>query len=532
MAMNASIFFLGFIPVVTLVHVLSCVPLFELYHWSPFKPDVSDYYAAGLSGLLLPLLIRALKRLGEDGGNYKRIFVPLAEQVVRMLCVVYISSDGILKWEPLLIFFFNYGLIEIIIKLYQTCPLGYQRRYRRFLNYYNMFKRYEALDEISHSCRSDYKRIFENAICDFDDSKRDSVGSFNSEETLVSKVSFRELPSTFNLKDDCATNEDTSPSSPLLIASNHDHLCHNLVERLYSVSPKNTYHLDHKAACVIVNDADNSTDRSSNDSVEGINCNSLCDELEHSSNSQYEILISLKTRFGGGGGGGFKYKMPNGSTLKLGGGGGFDYQHSDCSGDEVSDSEEEFAERGYRWLLPNLILHGEFRRKAYKKPTESSHLLTQKLSSYTLSSSKQTDIISLGGDLESQGRPLTTSDRFSKFKDFICSHLDQDQNIQLNIDPFFKRFSFLTIEVSSIYAFIALFNNMIWNWMSFVMIVAFFTTHKSCFIMIFVALTFLQITELYYLNRCIRAFKVNLILQLILNIIFASTTYLSVLFLS
>lgn len=192
--------------------------------------------------------------------------------------------------------------------LIRFCPVNYHRRFARFLAQYEIY----AAQIVPKAARS-------------------SLDTLAPDSTLNGS---KEALPEFNL--DSFSRSTPLAHSVLLPVMTQTHT-HPMIDRMYSVSPKNTLH------CLIgqYGREDDLFSRF----LESYG-DKLVDGIENMS------VHSSDTHFGGGGGGSFSYELPGGSKLRFGGGGGFDYNHkhsSDAlvqSSPELAPSDSSYTSRG------------------------------------------------------------------------------------------------------------------------------------------------------------------------------------------
>lgn len=340
--------------------------------------------------------------------NFDRFFFPIVEEVVKFGLIYYLAHHNDLevelpgkpnnvmyRWsiDQLVVLLFAYNFDKLIFTLVQYCPYNYSQKYAKFTELFTMWFDHEqqinsnkndaafvladTLIKNHHSLSSATPSPTKNA-----QENRDSVDTAKtlvSDKSAPNKILF---PPTFNVAEASESNVLSSlyksktmnrfQSMPIL-ATTPDNLsasssinsingpaprikksnfksCYELVDKLYSVSPKNTYHLNQAAAYALtvdnqplnselVNEIDNEV--ASDDDYDNHDSTIIseldvvpydptpCDFSAGNSHSHH-------THWGFGGGGGGGYDMPNGGRIHFGGGGGMDY-----SNDESSHTDED-----------------------------------------------------------------------------------------------------------------------------------------------------------------------------------------------
>lgn len=348
----------------------------------------------------------------------------------------------------------------------------YKIVYHDFLKYYDEFTSLNYRDS-----RIDVSRTISESF------KRFSVDSASSDETLAEVLPKTIVPNFKDIFNDHPIKkydpESLKPktlryfqSMPILNQKEKNY--YKLVDKLYSVSPKNTFHLVTASATAMTMDG-----------------------LQDDSSS----IHTCDTDWGGGGGGGFKYKMPDGSKISFGGGGGFGYHHYDRRHSEHSQkshhsqssqsqpNQSQSNKKVWGWLIP------------YK----SKKSLSKKLSEFNFETSK---LLS-----EDQENYSSINDDIEITKDEFSNYLNLSLGIKKTIifDPIFDKFNKLIRNLNSLEVFLLMMNRMAWNFGCLISLSLNFS--KSFHLVWF--LIILKLFNINYLNNL----KLNLLNKLFIKLI-------------
>lgn len=235
----------------------------------------------------------------------EKFFVPLLEEVVKFFSIVLFVFLGNSSHDCRVSYVYTvaavYAFNFVVASLVEFCPINYTSRFGKFLADYEIYH--------SHILGT----VIKNASHD---------SSLLSTPTLA-PANHAPIP-VFNLNSfgSDLNSFGTKPlaSSALMPIMNQQVLEANsdMIERLYSVSPKNTLHF-------LLGDY-------------GTNTSGPVLQMP-AEEDDAKSVHSLDTHLGGGGGGGFKYKFPGGPKIGFGGGGGFDYEHGSGPSDTNSGKD-------------------------------------------------------------------------------------------------------------------------------------------------------------------------------------------------
>lgn len=305
----------------------------------------SKLYILTLLFLALPLLLQGFFYGVTVGMNRKfkqrleqlfyNFYYPLIEEVLRFLFVFWLSRVGVLLYRSLACAFVIQSTVNNDMDNYYTffsIP-RFDKLYDLWINQDKYKTRLENLEEVESLLQS----ILNNEEYD---RNRKSIVSTNSDDTLADerKLSIKHFPSSFNMKKSqslsstpMAASKSINTLSSLQSSKSHSILAkqksaYDFVDKLYSISPKNTYHLNTATAIAALET--NQENYAALDNEDPLSKVSYCHENidEEDDNSS---ISNKDTHWGGGGGGNFKYKFPGGPKIEFGAGAGFDYRHSE-----------------------------------------------------------------------------------------------------------------------------------------------------------------------------------------------------------
>lgn len=469
-----------------------------------------------------------------------RLVVPLSEEVVKLAllasCFWLFASREHEFLSYVLVLAAVFAVNKLNCHWVTFSPIGYAIRYRRFCEY---FEKYETHD-VPVLCGK--KSIV-------------STRSDDSGSTLVLLHSDPLPPLIFNLDPFASPDSTTYPSTQ----------AHQMIDRFYSVSPRDTMYLACEPGMESSSDSDDSeseTEPPANTTLEeGLTSESqdapepeLASEsadhtdmgieetlalapewLEH---PDQESVHSTDTHFGGGGGGNLRYKFPDGSLLKFGGGAGFDYKHRDRrSGTDSSTANDSWME-WFRWLYPKRCKRTSSRKLQHME----SALIKKKFSTYSLGSetkpllrkssaiSQTTAALYASVDLESQSlfptRTRCNSHRFFHFAKFANKYLDlwlsDAIGLMSTVDPAFKRFGTIIPRLSVFYFTAYLSSICLWQFTSFHILAYPFLSSAPVWAAWIGGIMFLLVTKLFCANylhsQCHLSFKVSIAAELLINI--------------
>ncbi|RLV93940.1 hypothetical protein JA1_002125 [Spathaspora sp. JA1] len=527
----------------------------------PFIQGFYDFII-GISLILIPYIIYYIyevitlnvRRINTRQGIFDSVIYPIfIEEISKLLVLKWMSSNG-RQLSPIDYFWLCLSYCLIGSNVYYYNPQNYNLRYFKFLQFYdswihqnyfkteNPFKNNQEIDYIINLMSEEEERVY-------DYPRKKTHPSFSSDvsgDTVVPRCSIMNLPSEFNLtKQDSSSTIITSSSSllskPRTInpTLKNYRSCSDFVDKLYSVSPKNTYHLNTATAAAAA--------------VESCNIDEYLDSEDD------EELSTQGRHFGGGGGGNFKLKLPDGTKIEFGGGAGGDYKDGDNSGDDGDDDGGNNRRGGdhgdryrdgdhdhdddtttinsspkidnitnntsqthktytqfYSWLFPPLFTIGEKHQIPFEG--QSYPLLKSRLNSYTLNEEN----IGLDVSIPSSSVKSPYINRYRNFQYFVLYNFDYciDQPLSnILIDPIFRKFGELLKNINVWFIILHEWNYWIWQFLTFYTLgssIKFDSINIGCILVIIVCKMF-KTNYLHCLERELD-FRMVIFAETIINI--------------
>lgn len=496
--------------------------------------------------------------------RFERFGAPILEELVRFLLItiVFYATGSTTIRSMACIIGIIYALDKQIWLLWLFSPSEYEVRYKKFSRYYDIFIKnetehnwpkctYEANLEtasfIDSSC-------FDQLACDVESCEgvdtKSGAASPTSSTTLVSDTNSLNSSALVLLKPEFSFNFGSTSmgkSKLLPIECPQSHLDNNLdyIQRLYTVSPKNTFHLQYEN--FKLPDRINLDDCSKDLQVVLLNAMELTSESTSSS------IHTNDTHFGGGGGGNIEYKFPDGSKLKLGGGAGFDFRRgSKHSKHLVSkgtyQQSQTMSFEHYRWYCWIFCLH---KHQIEQKPARQAvnNSIRKKMSSYKLNSEStslrvcasmnlynSTDDSFCGEDLESGSHKnvIRNAQMYFRFNRFANRYLDLWNNDLTGnlclIDPAFSRFGIPLTEISPLYIILYSFSTILWQLLaSITFALPFSMKHNMHGTVgsIFITAIFCKLFCVNYTNlQSSRSYKFSILVEFIINLVLFFSIYI------
>lgn len=465
-----------------------------------------------------------------QASNFDRFYFPIVEELLNFGLIYYLAHHNSLevelpdkpnnilyRWslDQLAVLICAYNVDKIVFTLIEYCPYNYSKKYEKFIELFTMWQDHE---QHINSDKTDAAFVFaDNFIKNHHDStpvksppeNRDSVDTAKtlvSDKYSPSKASKIKFPSTLNIADDsnalsslyklktinrfqsvpilATTPDDLSTSSsdisivgaPPRIKKAAFKSCCELVDKLYSVSPKNTYHLNQASAYALTADQYQPLASQLVNEIDGESDDDL-DNHDSTIISEHDVVPydpstpdqlsptktqSHHTHWGYGGGGGFGFEMPNGGSIHFGGGGGMDYSDDDgtdgpnedlnifntsygsCEPTEpnqqtplsssvsspfLNSKSLKFSNHllvsfinWFRWLCPFLPITlpdsaplqvSSPYQSPKKKSTKIDPLVKQKLSCYTLNKQQNSESVSLKSSFSARNIDLESQSNLS-----------------------------------------------------------------------------------------------------------------------
>lgn len=491
--------------------------------------------------------------------------VPLMEEAVKLFSMVLFVFLGSPARQSRVSYVYVvasvYAFNFLVASLVEFCPINGKTRFKKFLATYDIYE-----SQMLGSMK-----------------KRPSFASAELNSSTLAPVNPAPTP-VFNLNSFGSKALAHSVLMPIMNQQIMD--CNDdMIERLYSVSPKNTLHF-------LLGDYGSD-----------IHGPTLAAQLVQEDAAS---LHTTDTHFGGGGGGNFKYKMPDGSKLEFGGGAGFDYKHgSNTDSDETSNrskhsdkqsthsvnSLDESNSRSkslsgslesstscnstlsttpcnpyawnvqptkhertcemrrliqwFRWLIPNVPTEDELNNVS---PRALRFSIRKKLSTYTLSS-ETTSLKSGPGrlygtfDLESQLAPRQCKSfrcktenvhayyEFAKFGnrffDVWAPRLVEFYN---GVDPAFYRFGTLLSHLLTFYYIIYGASICMWQFSSTLILAYPFVAPTPSIVTFMLLVTAVCVSKLFCINylhnQATCSYRVSLVVEFVINLVLLTLAYL------
>lgn len=455
-----------------------------------------------------------------------------------------------------------YALNFLVASLVKFCPFHYKDRFKKFLRNYEIFESHKLPKFTKKTSFNNSVLLDSGATLALSDSPSKPVFNLNS---------FNEAQLLTHSKQMQSMHLDA-------LEAHNDSL-----ERLYSVSPKNTLHC--QLGRIFGKD----------DGISATYFKDLVENIPAHMESQSFHLNDV--HFGGGGGGNFEYLLPDGSNLKFGGGAGFDYKHDskkssnhgscddpeagsdpkystisnlacklgksspesapyDCSSisygvqcNPYRSSDESTLEElkarltnfihWFRWMLPMAEREDE---SSYVSPKALRHSIRKKMSAYTLNS-EITSLKSFPGrlygtmDLESQvSSPCLKTENIHAYYEFArYANLYFDVwspwplELHEGVDPAFYQFGTLLLRLPTFYFIIYSTGVCLWQFASTLLLAYPFVASSPSMITFAGLCTILILLKLFCLNylhnQATCSYRVSLVVELVVNLVLFASVY-------
>ncbi|ODV81019.1 uncharacterized protein CANTADRAFT_20566 [Suhomyces tanzawaensis NRRL Y-17324] len=557
-----------------------CLVFFLLESLSPREPSTIIYQKTVILALILPAITYVLQfchdifTLGTGAcQNFNKFYFPITQELLKFGVLYVVSSMHLINFKQLSIFIFITNSLELVQFFQLLSTLQYESKYKKFLQLHDVWVNQDLYkNKYSLGNKKEVEELFNNIIGSTEMEKRESVTSYNSDETLINQhISFNQLPSTFNLnnKESSSTvpKTDNTASMPIdvTMAKSDSHLsnfstrrvtnyksCYDFVDKLYSVSPKNTYHLNTATAIAAFDQYSGDQQLEQDDSLE-------YDPLAEirSINENIDDQNVLGTDSDGSNGGTSNWNSQTYPKMNFAEGAGFEFSQdgntveSDRHSTKSKQSTLQMLDQPSRstkcacspnrfisfvnwfsWLLPPFLpIH--YCQKIHPKRKEAFPLLKQKLSTYHMERAFSILGVSTYGSLE-EGISSSISEGanpYERFKYFVGYYFDysMDTNSQLiSIDPMFVRFGILSRELSTFILILNSVNQLAWTAISFFTLANFVISFSNEDLFTFQVTSFLTcitiILGLFKLNflkseNCPN-FKLIILFETIINLFF------------
>ncbi|KAG7665222.1 uncharacterized protein J8A68_001278 [[Candida] subhashii] len=497
----------------------------SLYHYIPQQPSAGNQFIVDLLiGILISIvtyIIYFIHAIIKESNHFipkldlfDLFLYPIFKELIKLLIIVYKYQNDITLYN---IYFISLGYYLSNSQIYYYSPNNYKSTYHQFLKLYDIWLYQDQYKYNYHNNQQEIQYLINNILDDDDYStvstNRNSICTHDSQKTLYStnsltppkKLTGKKLPIEFNLHNNNNNNQDVhllpheSPkfqATPMDISKSIETVstintlkdyqsCSNFVDKLYSVSPRNTYHLNTATAIATFEDFGRE-DQHSSDTVIYTKINKpeqeeTYENINHHLDEDTSSINTKGTHFGGGGGGNFKLKLPGGTKIEFGGGAGGDYSHEDphsSSTTPISPSTSSTPHNNriikfinwFKWLLPPLLPIGEDSTTTTNNLAqfqgERYPLLKHRLSTYNLH--HNSEFTTSPSNLETGGlaefKPHL--DRFIKFRYFILYNYNfviGQLTSRIKVDPVFKRFGQLIEDMNAWILGLNEMNEFIWE---------------------------------------------------------------------
>lgn len=522
-----------------------------------------------------------LDRLPENPlhNRFERLVVPLMEEIVRflLLCAVFYATGRHSTRSMACLVGIIYAVVKLLWMLWLFSPSDYASHYKKFIRYYDLFIRSNldlaslqtSCDCLSTICDSTFALdtgSLESNSLDEDSHEctaslvPQSPTSTQSLKTLISDLDSVKssisvsLKPEFNLESFCPMPMAKSQLLPIDFSQPRQDPHYNVIDRLYTVSPKNTLHLQYEnfELPTKLNLNDDAMDHEdpmnaevamTDEDIHHFSSNSEALSMQSTHSDKYASTVhSTETHFGGGGGGNIEYKFPNGSKLKLGGGAGFDFRRGSRHSKNLSNKESSqqlapvsWDYRWYCWLFclhnhnspvppPRRVVNDSIRKKLSNYTLNNESTSLRVCDSYMLFNSCDEPIVC---DLEKGFYPSVTQNAqlYYKFNCFANRYLDRWSNrngdLLCPIDPAFVRFGVPLLEIPSLYIIIYLYNAFLWQVFSTLILALPFHMEHILPGAVAIIFTLAIITKLFSVNylhlQCSRSYKFSILLEFLIN---------------
>lgn len=519
--------------------------------------------------MIRQLFIRSSKKsLPEYPQNtfFNHLGAPLSEELVRLFTVVAIShATGVESMRSMAcVTGALYAIEKQMWSFWLFSPVNYDLHYRKFLRYYDMYVRAtqdgtqnpQSLLEQKQTSKEELLESSQNAQCGCsmepcgDGSK--SPTSVDSLTTLVPIVSLdspaplMKVTPSFNLNSFGDSEMTRSYLEPIDCLQRQYDNRPDAVDRLYTISPKNTLYLQYenfKLPPKISLPVDSE-----------INLSSYIldqDTLSLNSQSPETETASINSHYGGGLGGNIEYKFPDGSKLKLGGGGGFDFRRGSKESkaliNTIKNQQHNLMSSDYKWFCWLYCPHEHYIERKEPKHVVNATIRKQ-LSQYTLKNEStplrvcascplyfSLDNTSISEDLESASgqQPILNAQLFYKFNRFANRYFDvltYDIGSSLFlIDPAFIRFGAPLLELPPLYLVMYNLSTSIWQiFASLTFALPFSNRHLHGLVAVLFTVTVIaKLFSANYLHlQCSRSYKFSILVEFFINILMLSCIYM------
>lgn len=397
---------------------------------------------------------------------FEGYYMPLIEEALKIFMVYVLAHERHQDaWtvRNVALLMFVVGADHVLVISIQANPLDYDTKYNKFIDMYHSWRNHESGYRTSnHGAAS----ALADTLIRRKSAMRPSVELTDSGNTLVSNGLF---PRTLSVSDDTKRAVKKFESMPILLDTPLHHAlqkgkyrsCYELVDKFYSVSPKNTYHLE-----TTLDDTE-TLDLDDEDAEPYLPAREACWRPYASSPpaSPTKANIPGKHRhIGWGGGGGVDITFPGGG-ISAGGGGGADFSsdegetpNSYGSCPHISISERLTWRRlliyinWFKWLLPVLPLYDNPEQQPIlSRNHKSDPKIKKQLSQFTLNKRSVDSGVELS-DLENQ-TSAPQRNGYLRFQRFVFTYFDYNfSSIQkpFEVDYIFQQLNVLATDLNAI----------------------------------------------------------------------------------
>ncbi|CUM46603.1 unnamed protein product [Debaryomyces fabryi] len=511
------------------------------------------------------------KKNSNKNGAFNKFYLPIIEELLKFGLVFFIAhrsggsvrsseinkdvrgdadephdiSHISVKQVAIIVLVFN--LVKFFLFVYRFSPMNYEKVYKEFINFHRMWREHITID---NTLRNNKKSRVDAAMMlaeSLGDDKR-SIYSRKSIATLINPAEAISMPLRVPSFDRVSLGIKKASSIKSDMISVDLESCYNLVDKLYSISPKNTYHLDtDDVVQVSIDDLEDDEDPPTLESNlsdkplrSDIEQNCLLYDVGKDENNYIQNSNSRLEKH--------SYFIPNNGNKQY---------------DTTPNCMSVFISciNSFAWLLPfqPIPQESEELNKDTRPLTKNRNFdpaIKNKLSSYQLNENA-TDSETLHSseallsqyslprltygalDLESQTSMdtsicsvcLNERNNIKEFQLFVENYFDYTYDtFQISVDPIFETFGITIFEFNT-KLFIVFFScNYVWNLSTFLIYAyPFFNNSFLHFYFIIITILIIKLFNRNFLHdkHFKKSVKFSLIVELLINVsIFVGTTLL------
>lgn len=425
---------------------------------------------------------------------------PLLEEIFRIILIFFTPAVP-----------FLHGLWLILgtsLEAFEYSLRGYDTYYSEFLGAYKAFINHQELN-LTLKRTSIYKNFAGELEDDIESLTLTSNGS-----DFMRRKSMIQLPLTKTF-DPSVNSLKKTKSIPVVIESDPKQQ-QMLIDKLYSVSPGDTYHLDEDTANVLMlqNEA----------YLNKLDCNrsQAFDNILEVDDPLYSYDLETSkmfqpTRIRPGSDSNSDSGLLESNLCPSFEGNSLNYDNS--SHDKERKISKSHWYKYVDWLFPISLLM----KPSAIKVSERLKLLRKKLSCYTLNSTKDDESSDKFNDrLHESGE----YDKYFLFRKYLESYFDiSSSNKGIPIDPIFKKYNVLLVDVPIFYALLDLLDCILWNFTVF-LIALFYHLDRNLFFLLFTGCIVLKFFKKNFLRAFILNYKSRLLLYLLMDILSSISLYI------